>query len=134
MFRSHLVYPDISAKKFSISAIPASNPFLFREYGLKIIKDYVPRSELTPFSGIDHTNNEDSEEDDTEDDEESEDFQREQQSQYEELMEKLRSDRVRVSIILSRHSIITFSSTKGVIWLIQFEMNRAIGTSNVSLV
>jgi hypothetical protein len=93
-------FTPLSATKYSVSAnkssIAPSNPFLFQEFGLKVIKDYVPKADLAPIAAdvkvADDEESDDSDEDDER--EESEDFKREQQSQYEQLMEKLRQDGV----------------------------------------
>ncbi|KAI6171583.1 VMA21-like domain protein [Aphelenchoides bicaudatus] len=86
---------ECNATKYSVFAAPPPNPFLFKEFGLKIIKDYVPKVDLAPIpdnkSDPAAGDDEDSDESD-EDDEESEDFKREQQDQYEQLMEKLKQD------------------------------------------
>lgn len=78
---------------------------MFPEFGLKILKDYVSKVDLIPITdmttGQPSADDEDSESDEDDDErEESEDFKREQQSQYEQLMEKLKQDGVSLRVLV----------------------------------
>lgn len=100
---------SFSAKIFSTSkksSAPATNSFVFKEYGIQLVTDYESKAELAELP---ENCDEDEEEESDMEAEETDDFQREQQKMMKDLSEKLKKEGVTFKQMITSYSILPFS-------------------------